>query len=105
MEQFEYPKVLLKSSEMYKTAKCIGNDSEIFGGRKKLMQKHFEECPIYLDESYYAQCDKLPMVEKNEEDFTGGVYNKLSSWRDCHYYRHMDYNGHQFYILTGGRYD
>lgn len=102
--KFEYPKVLDANSEIYKNAKKISNDSAIFGERKALLEKHFAEHPIYLDESYYSQRTKFPMVEKNGDDFKCSLYSTLSKWRDCHYYMLMDYNGHLFYIMTGGKY-
>lgn len=90
---------------MYKNAVCIAKDSAIFGDRKALMEKHYAEYPIYLDESYYTHDTEYPRVVRNDTDFTGSVYRKLSEWRDCHYYRLMEYNSHRFFIMTGGRYD
>ena len=54
-KEYIYPDVLNKSDEMYKNAKRISHDSAIFGDRKALLEKHFSEHPIYLDDSYYAE--------------------------------------------------
>lgn len=95
---FEYPPTLTRQMEMFKEAKKISNDSEIFNGRKALLEKHFNEHPIYLDDTYYAHSDKWPMVEESQ-------LAHLSEWRDCHYYSLYEWQGHRFFVMTGGRYD
>ena len=104
-EEFVYPDILERESKMFKEAKKISHDCEIFGGRKALMEKHFEEAPIYLNESYYAHYDKWPRVIRYGDDFKGSCYTKLSNWRECHYYSLYEYEGHKFFVMTGGRYD
>lgn len=104
-KEFTYPEVLERNSEMMTKAHVISKDSAIFGDRKALMEKHYAEAPIYLNESYYCHDDKWGRVVKNETDFTGGLYKKLSEWRDCHYYTLYEYEGHKFFVMTGGRYD
>ena len=108
-QEFMYPDVLNKSDEMYKNAKRISHDDAIFGARKALLEKHFEEYPIYLDDSYYAQSSRLPRVVRKDGDFAEAVnlmgWKNLSSWRDCHYYSLFEWEGHRFFIMTGGRYD
>lgn len=104
-EEFVYPNVLERNSDMFTKAKKISSDSEIFGGRKALLEKHFNEAPIYLNESYYAINDSWPRVVRNGDDFKGSCYTKLSDWRDCHYYTLYEYEGHKFFVMTGGRYD
>ena len=103
--EFIYPDVLDKSSRMYKEARRIANDNAIFGDRKALLEKHFNEYPIYLDDSYYAHSEKLPKVERCGDDFKGSMWTKLSDWRDCHYYGLYEFEGHRFFVMTGGRYD
>lgn len=93
-----YPKVLSTSDAMYKEAKRIGSDSAIFNERKALLLKHFEEHPIYLDESYYTNREKFSQVQREDLD-------RLAGWRDCHYYSLREYKGHRFFIMTGGKYD
>ena len=102
---FEYPPVLTRQMEMFKDAKKISSDYAIFGSRKALLEKHFNEAPIYLDDSYYAHSDKWPLVERHEDDYKGSMWTKLSGWRDCHYYTLYEWQGHRFFVMTGGRYD
>ena len=97
-QPFEYPPTLTREMEMFKKAKKISNDSEIFNGRKALLEKHFNEHPIYLDDSYYAHSDKWPRVEESQLE-------RLAGWRDCHYYTLYEWQGHRFFVMTGGRYD
>lgn len=104
-ESFVYPETLDRNSEMFSKASRITSDSAIFGDRKELLEKHFNEAPIYLNESYYARYDKWPRVKKNETDYTVNSYRKLSEWRDCHYYTLYEYEGHKFFVMSGGRYD
>lgn len=95
---FEYPPVLTREMEMFKKATKISFDDAIFGDRKALLKKHFSEHPIYLDDSYYAHSDKWPMVEESRLE-------RLAEWRDCHYYTLYEWEGHRFFVMTGGRYD
>ena len=104
-KEFIYPDVLSKSDEMYKNAERISHDSAIFGDRKALLERHFEEHPIYLDDSYYAQSNALERVIRDGDDFKGKYWRTLSDWRDCHYYSLCEWEGHRFFIMTGGRYD
>lgn len=104
-QPFEYPPVLTREMEMFKKAKQISSDSAIFGEKKALLEKHFNEYPIYLNDSYYAQSDKWPRVEKHEDDYKGSMWTKLSGWRDCHYYTLYEWEGHRFFVMSGGRYD
>ena len=104
-EEFVYPDVLERDSAMFKEAKKIGFDDAIFGSRKALLEKHFNEAPIYWDDTYYAQSDTWPRVVRCGDDFKASVYTKLSDWRECHYYCEYEYQGHRFFVMTGGRYD
>ena len=104
-KEFIYPQVLSKESAMYKERKRISFDSAIFGSRKALLEQHFKEAPIYIDSSYYAQSKEMPLVERYEDDFKGDFGAKLSEWRDCHYYTLYEWQGHRFFIMSGGRYD
>lgn len=106
MEKEKYPEVLSKESEMYKSAKAIKRDSAIFGERRALLERHFDEYPIYLDESYYARYDKCPkLVRENGVITTEGSRRNIAAWRDCHYYTLFEWQGMRFYVMTGGRYD
>ena len=102
--EFIYPDVLNRGDRMYKEAKKIAHDNEIFSG--KLLEKHFAEgIPMYLDESYYCHENQFPRIVQDGDDFKAGFRAKLKSFRDCHYYTLYDFEGHRFYIMTGGRYD
>lgn len=96
-EEFTYPRTLSRYSDMFIKAKRIAFDDAIFGDRAALLKKHFAEHPIYLDGSYYAKSDDFPMVKESDLE-------SLARWRDCHYYSLMEYDGHRFFIMTGGRY-
>lgn len=107
---FEYPDILEETDEMYTKATRLNGDNAIFGGRKALLEKHFAEYPIYVDGSYYTHSTQFPKVIKNEDGVitTFNRFNfsgDLSEWRECHYYTLMDYNGHKFYMMSGGKYD
>ena len=79
-DNFDYPLFLDKDSEMLKNAKRIESDSAIFGERRALLEKHFNEAPIYLNESYYTNETSYPRVKKNDHDYTGSCYTTLSNW-------------------------
>ena len=107
---FEYPDILEDTDEMYTKATRLNSDNAIFGGRKALLEKYFAEYPIYVNGSYYVQSRQFPKVFKNEDGLitTFNYFNfgdDLSEWRECHYYTLMDYKGHKFYMMSGGRYD
>lgn len=104
---FEYPDILEDTNEMYTKAKRLNSDDAIFGGRKALLEKHFAEYPIYVNRSYYAQSTEFPRVVRSENGNISTLNDDsdLSEWRECHYYTLMDYNGHKFYMMSGGRYD
>lgn len=104
-DEFVYPESLNRNSEMFTKAKRISSDSECFNGRKELLEKHFNEAPIYLNESYYVHDDVWPRVKRNGDDFKASYYTKLSDWRDCHYYTLYEYEGNKFFVMSGGRYD
>lgn len=106
-ETFVYPDVLKDTDEMYTEAKRISFDDAIFNSRKALLEKHFAEYPIYIDGSYYVQSTEFPRVVRTENGTLSASANgnDLATWRECHYYALMDYNGHRFFIMSGGRYD
>ena len=81
--------------------------SAIFSDRKALMETiHATGAPIYCDQSYYAQCESLDLVEKQNGNFTCGIYDNFEEWRDCHYYSEFaEAQGQKAWLMTGGRYD
>lgn len=81
--------------------------SEIFGGRKALMEEIYATgAPIWCDQSYYVHETKLDLVEKEGDHFKCDGYSKFESWRDCHYYsEYEDAEGNKAWVMTGGRYD
>ena len=81
--------------------------SAIFGSRKALMEELYATgIPIYCDQSYYAQEQKVDLVEKVGEHFKCEVYTTFEEWRDCHYYSLCeDADGNKIWLMTGGRYD
>lgn len=83
------------------------NRSEIFSGRKALMEELYATgVPIYCDQSYYVHENVLLLVEKVGEHFQCGTYKHFEEWRDCHYYsEYVDADGNKAWLMTGGRYD
>lgn len=79
----------------------------IFGARKALMEELYSTgFPIYCDQSYYVQEQKVDLVEKDGDHFRCDVYNHFEGWRDCHYYSLCeDSEGNKIWLMTGGRYD
>lgn len=81
--------------------------SEIFGGRKALMEEIYATGnPIWCDQSYYAHSDTLHLVRKVGEHFECDCYKEFENWRDCHYYvEYADKDGNKVWLMSGGRYD
>lgn len=81
--------------------------SEIFGGRKALMEELYATgAPIYCDQSYYVHEKSYNLVEKIGDHFVCDRYTTFEDWRDCHYYsEYEDADGNKAWLMTGGRYD
>lgn len=103
----EHAKQISKAEFLAKYKRTGNHEDAIFSSRLALMEKIYATGnPIYVDQSYYAQCDKLDLVEKVGEHFHCDGYEKFESWRDCHYYtEYADAAGNRAWLMTGGRYD
>lgn len=81
--------------------------SAIFQERKSLMEEIYSTgIPIYCDQSYYVQEQKIDLVEKVGDNFQCDMYENFEEWRDCHYYSlYEDTDGNKIWLMKGGRYD
>lgn len=103
----EYTKQI-SSLEFHRQFKHTGEGKHaIFTGRKALMDEIYATgIPIYCDQSYYVNEQKLDRVEKVGEHYHCGPYTTFEEWRDCHYYAlYADAKGNKVWLMTGGRYD
>lgn len=103
----DYPKTIPMAEIAAKYKRTGERKSAIFGSRKALMEELYATgIPIYCDQSYYVQEQKVDLVQRDGEHFKCDVYTTFEDWRDCHYYSLCEDNeGNQIWLMTGGRYD